>query len=118
MKALGDGTFSLNLFLGNRRHQFETMWSSNCLVYWISSMILASHTVFGTEFTFDLADSIQECFYEMVKEGVECSLDYQVSLSESKKYIHFIQSFGVIALMCLGNQISFLCFRLLRPCPR
>lgn len=61
------------------------MWSSNYLVFWIASMMLASNTVFGTEFTFDLADSIQECFYEMIKENVECTLDYQVSLSDSKK---------------------------------
>lgn len=64
------------------------MWSGNCLIYWISSIILASHTAFGTEFTFDLADSVEQCFYEVIKEGVECTLDYQVGVLIQSYSLH------------------------------
>lgn len=79
MRLLNVENFSINLFLANH-HLNLTMQNRNCLIYWISSIILSSHTVFGTEFTFDLADSVEQCFYEVIKEGVECSLDFQVSV--------------------------------------
>lgn len=53
---------------------------TNCLfIYWISSIILASQTVFGSEFSFEIPDSDEQCFYENVKANEECRLDFQVN---------------------------------------
>lgn len=48
------------------------------IFYWILSTILATHSVFGSEFTFEVADNAEECFFEVVDKYVECKLDYQV----------------------------------------
>lgn len=53
-------------------------------IYWISSIILTSNSVFGTEFTFEIADNDEQCFFEVVKENVECRMDFQVKPSFSR----------------------------------
>lgn len=51
----------------------------NRIVYWISSVIFLSRLAIGTEFTLDLADNAEECFYEHIESNVPCTLEYQVS---------------------------------------
>lgn len=58
------------------------------LFYWLSAIIFTSHSVFGSEFSFEIPDSDEQCFYEYVKENEECRLDYQVN-----KVVNFITNF-------------------------
>lgn len=48
----------------------------HCVLLIISSF----RVVFGTEFTFNLPDSSEECFHETVSENVSCTLEFQVRI--------------------------------------
>lgn len=56
---------------------------SDHFIYWISSIILTSNSVFGTEFTFEIADNDEQCFFQNVAANVECRMDFQVKPSSS-----------------------------------
>lgn len=58
-------------------------------VLWILSMISLYHTVSPTEFTFDLEDSDQECYYELIPKGTPCRLEFQVSSLFQREKISF-----------------------------
>lgn len=47
-------------------------------IYYISSLMLMCHFVTATEFTFDLIDSTEECFHEIINKDVACILEFQV----------------------------------------
>lgn len=51
----------------------------NCNII-LLSIILTSYNVLATEFTFDLMDSAEECFYELIENNITCTLDYHVRL--------------------------------------
>lgn len=51
----------------------------NCNII-LLSIILSSYNVLATEFTFDLMDSAEECFYELIENNITCTLDYHVRL--------------------------------------
>lgn len=47
---------------------------------WILSLIiLPFFTASATQFTFDLEDSAEQCFYESIKENTFCTLEFYVS---------------------------------------
>lgn len=46
---------------------------------WILSVISTIYTVTATQFTFDIADGDEQCFYEIIKEHTPCVLDFYVS---------------------------------------
>lgn len=50
----------------------------NEILFSLSTLILILHSVFGTEFTFELTDKEEACFNEVIGTGVECTLEYQV----------------------------------------
>lgn len=52
----------------------------NKLIFWISSIILTSRLAIATEFTFDLADNAEECFYELIQSNVQCTFEFQASV--------------------------------------
>lgn len=37
------------------------------------------HDGFGSEFTFDLATNVEQCFFEIIKENTLCNFEFQVS---------------------------------------
>lgn len=52
----------------------------NTFIYWMSSVILTSSLAIATEFTFDLADNAEECFYESIASDVHCTFEFQASV--------------------------------------
>lgn len=46
---------------------------------WILSVILSIQTATATQFTFDIEDGEDQCFYELIKENTFCTLDFFVS---------------------------------------
>ena len=49
-------------------------WAFVCLC----TLLTLIRLVGAGEFTFELPDNEKMCFYEVVKKGVECVLEYQV----------------------------------------
>ena len=49
---------------------------SLCYIILICTVCCA--TVFAGEMTFELPDSVKECFYEVIEKGTKCNLEYQV----------------------------------------
>lgn len=48
--------------------------------FWIILLIIVPQIVIGTEFTFDLPDSEEQCFYELISSNTSCTFEFQVSL--------------------------------------
>lgn len=49
-------------------------------IYFISAIIsTSSNSAFGTEFTFELPDSSNQCFHEIIRDNISCTLEFQVS---------------------------------------
>ena len=44
----------------------------------------------AVELTFELPDSAKECFFEIIQEGTESTVEYQVSQSPETFAIYFI----------------------------
>lgn len=55
--------------------------------FYILTLIVAPAVVRATEFTFDLLKNAEECFFEQIKEGVECEFEFQVGIS-TKNFNH------------------------------
>lgn len=57
-------------------------------------LLAGSGVVQSTEMTFELPDRVKQCFYEMIEEGTEAFLDFQVSYHTScmltYNYINFV----------------------------
>lgn len=47
--------------------------------FWILSAILSVYTTTATQFTFDVEDGVEQCFYELIKENTFCTLEFYVS---------------------------------------
>lgn len=57
------------------------MQSCNFQFYLFLSILFALpsfNSVSATEFTFDLQDSAEECFFEVIPENTNCTLEYHV----------------------------------------
>lgn len=58
------------------------MQNNNLICHWFLSVLFAlssfDKTESATEFTFDLPDSAQECFYEDIPKDTNCTLEYHV----------------------------------------
>lgn len=46
---------------------------------WVFTAIFIIHTASATQFTFDLEDGAEQCFYELIKENTFCTLEFYVS---------------------------------------
>lgn len=65
----------------------------------IFSLILLCKYVFATEFTFDLPDSAEQCFHEVIEVNVSCVFEFQVRRDHLK-----IESFEKTYLILWLNQ--------------
>ena len=59
---------------------FDNMWTSYLFV--LPVLLGCTEAV---ELTFELPDSAKECFFEVIEEGTESTVEFQVSLAERRK---------------------------------
>lgn len=74
----------------------------NKLFFWISSIILTSRLAIATEFTFDLADNAEECFYESIQSNVPCTFEFQASVLIKKS----VNYHSEISVFFTGQVVS------------
>lgn len=56
----------------------------------IISLILSSEYVFATEFTFDLPDSAEQCFHEVIELNISSIFEFQVRGPFEQKLEHIL----------------------------
>ena len=60
------------------RLNLSSLFKMKSLCYIILICTVCCATVFAGEMTFELPDSVKECFYEVIEKGTKCNLEYQV----------------------------------------
>ena len=55
------------------------MASKMAVLLFASFLLASAGVVRSTEMTFELPDRVKQCFYEIVEEGTQALLDFQVS---------------------------------------
>lgn len=73
-------------------------------IFWILSIILIAPLVLGTEFTFSLKRSDEQCFFEIIDKDVLCEFEYQVSLQLICNNV-----------LSKNEQFRFISFELIQP---
>ena len=73
---------------------------------WLKMAAIISFCIFlglfqlghAVELTFELPDSAKECFYEMIDEGVESTVEFQVDKTKtsSKVCVEYVAKFNLI----------------------
>lgn len=60
-------------------HQLQIPMNTKHIFNLVFSITLLSHLTFCAEFTFDLPDNEEQCFYEVIQKNIPCKLEFQVS---------------------------------------